>query len=322
MTRRSSLRAEDARAAERDREITRLYWNRSRSRFARWSGVAFLALVALAWSSPALRPGDFFSERRLANLRRFLGELLPYPLQSGEHDVVASLGIAWTWTLEMLIDRGFEAAALSLALSVAAIVLAAGGALVFTLLAARTLADPEPFVQSPKAPSAWRRGVWRLLTFGSRGALILLRSMPEYVLAFLLLAVFGPGAWPLVLALAIHNLGILGKLDAEVVENLDPAPMTSLRSLGASRLQIATSAVFPLSLPRWLLFFFYRWETCVREATVLGMLGVVSLGFWIVDSRARNHYDEMFFFVLLGAVLVLLGDLLSAVARAVVRRAT
>ncbi len=74
-------------------------------------------------------------------------------------------------------------------------------------------------------------------------------------------------------------------------------------------------------LPRFLLFFFYRWETCVREATVLGMLGIVSLGYWIVDTRARNHYDEMFFFVLLGAGIVLVGDLVSAVAREVVRRA-
>ena len=58
----------------------------------------------------------------------------------------------------------------------------------------------------------------------------------------------------------------------------------------------------------------------MREATVLGMLGVVSLGFWIQDARARNHYDEMFFLILLGSALVLLGDLLSFVAREAVRR--
>lgn len=310
--------AEDARGAE----IDRLYRSRTRSRFARWSGLAFLALVALAWSSPALRPGDFLTERRLANLRRFLGELRPYPLQDGEFGVGQSLRVAWRWALEILTERGFEAATTSLALSVAAIVLAGGGALVFTLLAARSVAHAEPYVESPRRPGPLRRRVWRGVAAFSRALLVFLRSIPEYVWAFLLLAIFGPGAWPLVLALAIHNLGILGKLDAEVVENLDPAPMAALRGLGAGRLQIAVAALFPLSLPRLLLFFFYRWETCVREATVLGMLGVVSLGYWIVDSRARNHYDEMFFFVLLGAALVLLGDLLSAVARALVRRAS
>ena len=77
----------------------------------------------------------------------------------------------------------------------------------------------------------------------------------------------------------------------------------------------------PAAIPRAVLFFFYRWETCVREATVLGMLGIVSLGCFIMDSRARNHYDEMIFFVLLGALIVIVGDVVSALARRAVRRA-
>ena len=75
-----------------------------------------------------------------------------------------------------------------------------------------------------------------------------------------------------------------------------------------------------MAMPRFLMFFFYRWETCVREATVLGMLGLVSLGFWIQDARARNIYDEMFLFILLGAGLILLGDQLSAIARKFIRK--
>jgi ABC-type phosphate/phosphonate transport system permease subunit len=60
----------------------------------------------------------------------------------------------------------------------------------------------------------------------------------------------------------------------------------------------------------------------VREATVLGMLGFTSLGYWIADARARDRYDEMLVLILLGAVLVLAGDFVSAVTRALVRRAT
>jgi phosphonate transport system permease protein len=131
----------------------------------------------------------------------------------------------------------------------------------------------------------------------------------------------GPTAWPVVLALGLHNAGIVGKLTAEVVENLDPEPLAALRGLGARRRQILLFAVFPLILPRFLVYFFYRWETCVREATVLGMLGVVSLGYWIVDARARNHHDEMFFLVLVGAAIVVAGDLVSAATRELVRRA-
>jgi ABC-type phosphate/phosphonate transport system permease subunit len=59
----------------------------------------------------------------------------------------------------------------------------------------------------------------------------------------------------------------------------------------------------------------------VREATVLGLLGFVSLGWYIQQARAGVRYDEMVLFVLLGAGIILVGDFTSAVARALVRRA-
>ena len=81
-------------------------------------------------------------------------------------------------------------------------------------------------------------------------------------------------------------------------------------------------AASPSALNRFLLYFFYRWETCVREATVLGMLGIVSLGYALNEARIRDRYDDMIFYVLMGALLVLIGDLVSAVARHVIRRAS
>jgi len=54
---------------------------------------------------------------------------------------------------------------------------------------------------------------------------------------------------------------------------------------------------------------------------VLGLLGIVSLGYWIQDARARTHYDVMFLFILLGVVLILVGDFVSAIARSAIRRA-
>ena len=50
------------------------------------------------------------------------------------------------------------------------------------------------------------------------------------------------------------------------------------------------------------------------------MLGIVSLGYLVIEARVKDRYDEMLFFVLLGAVLVLIGDAISAVARHLVRR--
>ena len=297
-------------------EIRELYRQRPRSPFLRWSCVIFILLIAYSWLSGDVGATDFLSPRRQANLERFAGELVPYPLQGQAFE--AAVALRWGW--ELMEEKGWEAAVQTLALSVAAIVLAAVGALLLAPAAARTFASPEPYLPAPRPPGPLRRAFWRTLVGGSRAVLALLRSVPEYVLAFLLLAMLGPTAWPVVLALAIHNSGILGKLTAEVVENLAPEPMASLRGVGARRSQIVLFGLFPLVLPRFLLFFFYRWETCVREATVLGMLGVVSLGYWIVDARARNHYDEMFALILVGAAIVLVGDLVSTLTRELVRR--
>ena len=89
----------------------------------------------------------------------------------------------------------------------------------------------------------------------------------------------------------------------------------------ATRSQTALAFLFPQAFGRFLLFWFYRYETCVREATVLGMLGVVSLGYWIRDANARDRYDEMLVLIGLGAVLVLAADVVSWIARGWVRRA-
>ncbi len=51
------------------------------------------------------------------------------------------------------------------------------------------------------------------------------------------------------LALAVHNLGILGKLMAETVEDIEPARAAALRGLGAGRAQIALTAVLPEASP-------------------------------------------------------------------------
>ena len=240
----------------------------------------------------------------------------------------------WTsWARDLLASRGLPGSLQTLAMSILAIGLAALGGLALAPFAARNLATDDPFalVAGPERTEVdpdpavdpgrrARRRAWRVLTAATRAFLICLRAIPEYVWAFLLLAMLGPSAWPAVLALAIHNSGILGKLGAETIENLDGAPLRSLRWLGAGRAQIALLAAAPVALARFLLYFFYRFETCVREATVLGLLGVVSLGYWVQDARARHYYDEMLFFIALGAGIVLAGDLVSAVARSYLRR--
>jgi phosphonate transport system permease protein len=296
------------------RELRR---RRPRNRFLRVSAGVALGLAVVAWLTGGFHISDVLSSRRLANLGRFLREATPQPLR----DMDPSTTLA-TWSAPLLADVGIAASLTTLAISVAAIVLAACWALLLVLPAARNVSTPEPFVPEGSRPSRSRRAVWRALSFVTRSLLLFLRAIPDYIWAFLFVALFGPRAWPAVLALALHNTGILGRLGAEAVENTEPGRAAALRGAGATRLQVASIAIAPAAFSRFLLYFFYRWETCVRDATVLGLLGFSSLGYWIVDARARNSYDLMLFFVLLGALLVLVGDVASALCRRQVRRAT
>ena len=305
--------------SERDQAIARLRRERPRSRFARLSGLALLALAGWAWLGGQVSVADALSARRRANLARFLREdLLPAPVRGEGGEGLAA------WCLRLWSERGAEAFAATLWIALAAIALAGLAGALAAPLGARTLMSRHPWGEDPgrDAVGGERRGLpWRTASAAVRFALVLLRAIPEYVWAFLLLAVLGPGAWPAVLALAIHNAGILGRLGADTIENLDRAPLAALRGLGATRAQVVATAVAPLALPRWLLYLFYRFETCAREATVLGMLGVVSLGYHVQDARARMHYDELIWFIGLGALLVLAADLASIWARGFLRRA-
>ncbi|MCP5111941.1 MAG: hypothetical protein GY953_14020, partial [bacterium] len=162
-------------------QITKLHRERPRDRFVRCSlWIAVVSLVA-AWLLGDFAPTELFSERRLANLSRFLGEIRPYPLQGEAWD----WAVFWTWARDLFRDRGAEAIQATLAIAVLAIVLAASLGSALALGAARNLCTAEPYVNGGPTPSRSTRLAWRLITTGTRWLLVALRVMPEYLLAFL-----------------------------------------------------------------------------------------------------------------------------------------
>jgi len=301
---------------ENSKHVLELYRQRPKSWFLRLSLAGLAALIVLAWVQLDPQWSDLLSQQRIENLKRFAEKIYPYDLRNKPFTVSA----AWQWFADIWNERGYEATRATFSISVVAIILAGLGAGICVFAAARNVAAPEPFLPSGNNPATWKLVGWTALRTAVRSVFTLARAVPEYVWAFLLVAMLGLNAWPAILALALHNFGILGKLGAEVVEHVNPSVPRALRGQGMSRVQISAFALFPMSFSKWLLFFFYRWETCIREAIVLGMLGISSLGFWVLDTRARRWYDEMVVFILLGALLVLIGDLVSVVARRLIRR--
>jgi len=276
-------------------------------------------LVLLSWNLGERLTTDLSARQRSDRMGRFLTKLTPEPARPADKlaatgERLAALrehrGEVATWAADLWKRNGARALLTTVAIATAAIILAGLGTALLLPLGSRALARGEPFGVLGTATGAVRL-FWEGLGFLTRGIFVLARSVPEYIYAFLLVALLGPSAWPLVFALAIHNVGILGRLWGEVMENERPEPSQQWVRSGASRGQTYLGSLAPLSFNRFLLFFFYRWETCVREATILGMLAISSLGYYISISRNYFHYDQMLFYVLLGAAVIFAGDLLS-----------
>ncbi len=279
--------------------------------------------IAWAWWSPVFWQEPLGGVRAGANVKRFLGELIPYPLR----EIGWDFGVFWAWLSDLLFSPKIQAGRAILntfAMSVVAICLAGAFAWIFAAFGARTLMALRPFLPAGTGvPSRWWSVVihlaWRGVCLAVRSCFVFARAIPEYVWAFLLVASVPDQWWVAILALALHNFGILGRLVSETVENADAAVPRGLRGLGASRSGIFSCGLGPIVLPRFLVYFFYRWETCIREGTVLGMLGVATLGRILKEARVADRMDELIVYVVLGAGLVFLGDLISALVRKYVR---
>ena len=301
-------------------KVTELRKARPRSKFLRFSLIGVIVAVVGSWSLALYdddRPffGDASWERRSKNLDRFLNKLVPKPVrESGEWSD------AGPWLEDLWENKGKEASVTTVAISVVAILLSAACTLLLIPLASRVLTRARPFDLAGRAPPLIIEFFWSALGWLVRIIFILTRAIPEYIYAFFLLFILGPTPMALVYALAIHNLGILGRLWGEVVENAPDSTARHLASRGARRAQIFTIAIFPSIFGRMVLYLFYRWETCVREAVVLGFLGLATLGFHIQEARAFFKYDTMLVFVLIGATIIIIGDLTSDLLRRWIRK--
>jgi len=290
--------------------IKELHNSRSRSLFLRISlGILVLSL-AWAWSAGTLHESLVTKEKRSAHLDKFIGKIITDPTrESGQW--IDSL----PWITDLLTEgQGIKATGITFGLATVAITISGFFALLFLPLSARNFVNQRPLGIN-QGSNTLKSMYWLMINKSSRILLLFTRSLPEYVLGFLLISILGPDPWVLVLALAIHNFGILGRLGSELVENSSNESARIMLAQGGGRYSSFVSTILPDSFNRMIVYFFYRWETCIRESTVLGMLGVISLGYLINDAKAGRDFDRMLAFILLGALIVIVGDIISSLVR-------
>jgi phosphonate transport system permease protein len=146
----------------------------------------------------------------------------------------------------------------------------------------------------------------------ARGLMSFLRSVPSFVWGLIYVTAVGLGAFPGVLAIITHNMGVMGKLWSEAMEETDQGPLEALRSAGASSAQTATHAVLPSVIPQFTSLFLYRVDVNVRDSLVLGVVGAGGIGFYLTQAIQEFQFSVMMTYVFMVMVMVIALDLLSA----------
>ena len=141
------------------------------------------------------------------------------------------------------------------------------------------------------------------------------RAINEMVFALLFVSAVGLGPFSGVLALWVHTTGVLAKLFSEAVEAIDPRPVEGIRATGAHPLNVILYGVIPQVVPLWVSYTLYRFESNVRSASVVGMVGAGGIGMVLWDVVRGFEYGQTAFVLILLVVSVTLIDMASAQVR-------
>ncbi len=148
-----------------------------------------------------------------------------------------------------------------------------------------------------------------VLRWPGRFLLLVLRSTPEMVLTYVLLLLLGPSGLPVVLALTLHNGGLIAFLVANASDAEQRGSLT--RPDDPTGFKRYAYIETPRRFPGMLAFLFYRWEVILRESAIMGILGIATLGFYIDSAFEEIRYDRAFLLIVVTALLNILVDSIS-----------
>jgi len=188
------------------------------------------------------------------------------------------------------------------------IALTVGLVLVGTLLAA-VLSVPIAYLAASNTTpgNGWRAA--------ARFVGVLTRALPDVVLAMAFVLMFSLGTLPGILAIGIHSIGMISKMFADAIEQIDEGPRLAIRAAGGSKMQEFAAGILPQVLPSWVATVLHRNDINLRGSVVLGYVGVAGLGLEMSYAFKALNYGKGLGIALVIFVLCVVMEIVSSMVR-------
>lgn len=141
------------------------------------------------------------------------------------------------------------------------------------------------------------------------------RAVPPLIYILLLVVVIGLGPFTGMIVIALGTIGMLGKLFAEAIETIDPKPLESLESAGATKLQVIRFAVLPQVIPSLIANTLYRFDINLRVALFLGVLGGGGIGVDLQMAMSLFRYADALAITVVTLIVIWMAERLSDYVR-------